>query len=67
MTSGDGTLYTNRFDYLEIVPGRRLVLDHGSDIHDDPARFPISEWPERHDTPATCVASFEGYVRSVVT
>src|ERR1044071_9076720 len=42
MTSGDGTLYTNRFDYLEIVPGERLVMDHGSDVDDDPARFRVT-------------------------
>ncbi len=42
MVSGDGTLYTNRFDYLEIVPGERLVMDHGSDIDDDPARFRVT-------------------------
>jgi uncharacterized protein YndB with AHSA1/START domain len=42
MTSGDGTVYPSRFDYLEIVPGARLVLDHGSDIDDDPARFRVT-------------------------
>jgi len=42
MTSGDGTVYTNRFDYLEVVPGERLVLDHGSDVDDDPARFRVT-------------------------
>ena len=42
MVSGDGTLYTNRFDYLEIVPGERLVMDHGSLIDDDPARFRVT-------------------------
>jgi uncharacterized protein YndB with AHSA1/START domain len=42
MTSPDGTLYTNRFDYLEIVPGRRLVIDHGQDIDDDPSRFRVT-------------------------
>ena len=42
MVSGDGTLYTNRFDYLEIVPGERLVFDHGSDVDDDPARFRVT-------------------------
>jgi uncharacterized protein YndB with AHSA1/START domain len=39
MTSSDGILYTNRFDYLEIVPGRRMVMDHGTDTDDDPGRF----------------------------
>jgi uncharacterized protein YndB with AHSA1/START domain len=42
MSSADGTVYTNRFDYLEIVPGERLVLDHGSDVDDDPARFRVT-------------------------
>ena len=42
MVSGDGTLYTNRFDYLEVVPGERMVLDHGSDVDDDPARFRVT-------------------------
>ena len=39
MTSADGILYTNRFEYLEIVPNERLVVDHGSDVDDDPTRF----------------------------
>ncbi|MCU1449895.1 MAG: hypothetical protein JWP02_2065 [Acidimicrobiales bacterium] len=39
MSSRDGTVFTNRFEYLEVVPSERLVLDHGSDIDDDPARF----------------------------
>ena len=42
MNSPDGTLYTNRFEYREVVPGERLVLDHGSDIDDDPARFRVT-------------------------
>jgi uncharacterized protein YndB with AHSA1/START domain len=42
MVSGDGTVFTNRFDYLEVVPSERLVLDHGSDTDDDPARFRVT-------------------------
>ena len=42
MIAGDGTVYTNRFDYLAIVPGERLVMDHGSDTDDDPARFRVT-------------------------
>ena len=42
MVSRDGTVFTNRFDYLEVVPGVRLVLDHGSDADDDPARFRVT-------------------------
>jgi uncharacterized protein YndB with AHSA1/START domain len=41
MSSGD-IVYTNRFDYLAVVPNERLVLDHGSDIDDDPARFRVT-------------------------
>ena len=42
MTSPDGTVFTNRFDYLEVVRGERLVLDHGSDTDDDPERFRVT-------------------------
>src|SRR3954468_1469861 len=42
MVSGDGDVFSNRFDYLEVVPGERLVLDHGSDVDDDPARFRVT-------------------------
>ena len=42
MVSPDGTVYTNRFDYIEVVSAERLVLDHGSDTDDDPARFRVT-------------------------
>jgi uncharacterized protein YndB with AHSA1/START domain len=42
MTAPDGTVYTNRFEYLEIVPGQTLVIDHGSDTDDDPGRFRVT-------------------------
>lgn len=42
MASEDGTVFTNRFDYVEVVPSERLVLDHGSDVDDDPARFRVT-------------------------
>lgn len=42
MTSADGTVYTNRFEYLEVVPDERLVMDHGTDLDDDPARFRVT-------------------------
>jgi uncharacterized protein YndB with AHSA1/START domain len=42
MISGDGTVFTNRFDYVEIAPSKRLVMDHGSDIDDDPTRFRVT-------------------------
>ncbi len=42
MTSGDGTVFTNRFDYLAVVPVEMLVLDHGPDADDDPTRFRVT-------------------------
>ena len=42
IASRDGTVFTNRFDYLEVVPSERLVMDHGSDADDDPARFRVT-------------------------
>ncbi len=42
MVAPDGTVYTNRFDYLEVVPSARLVMDHGSDVDDAPDRFRVT-------------------------
>jgi uncharacterized protein YndB with AHSA1/START domain len=42
MATADGTVFTNRFDYLDVVPVAKLVFDHGSDIDDDPARFRVT-------------------------
>ncbi len=42
MVAPDGTVHTNRMDYLEVVPARRLVCDHGPDIGDDPGRFRVT-------------------------
>jgi uncharacterized protein YndB with AHSA1/START domain/DNA-binding transcriptional ArsR family regulator len=42
MVTGDGTVLPNRFDYVSVVPGERLVFDHGSDVDDDPARFRVT-------------------------
>lgn len=42
MIAPDGTLYTNRFDYLAVVTDEQLVMDHGSDIDDDPTRFRVT-------------------------
>jgi uncharacterized protein YndB with AHSA1/START domain len=42
MIAPDGTVYTNRFDYLELVPDERMVLDHGADVDDDPGRFRVT-------------------------
>ena len=42
MVAPDGTLYTNRFDYLVVVTDQRLVMDHGPDVDDDPGRFRVT-------------------------
>lgn len=42
MRAPDGTLYTNRVDYLEIVAPERLVFDHGTGDADDPNRFRVT-------------------------
>jgi uncharacterized protein YndB with AHSA1/START domain len=42
IASADGTVYTNRFDYVDVAPAERLVFDHGSDVDDDPARFRVT-------------------------
>ena len=42
MTYTDGTVYTNRYSYVEVVPHERLVMIHGSDIDDDPGRFRVT-------------------------
>jgi uncharacterized protein YndB with AHSA1/START domain len=42
LTTPDGTVFPNRFDYVEVVPNERLVMDHGSDVDDDPSRFRVT-------------------------
>ena len=41
MISADGTVYTNRFDFVDVVPNERLLFDHGFDRDDDPDRFRV--------------------------
>lgn len=42
MHASDGTVFTNRFAYLEVVPNERLIMDHGSDQDDSPDRFRVT-------------------------
>lgn len=42
MHASDGTIFTNRFLYLDVVPDGRLVMDHGSDQDDSPDRFRVT-------------------------
>jgi len=42
MIAPDGTVLSGRFDYLDVVPGERLVMDHGSDADGDPDRFRVT-------------------------
>lgn len=39
MVAPDGTRFDNRMVFLEIVAPDLLVIDHGSDLDDDPSRF----------------------------
>jgi uncharacterized protein YndB with AHSA1/START domain len=42
LVASDGTVYTNRVDYLTVVPQQMLMYDHGSDIDDDPMGFRVT-------------------------
>jgi uncharacterized protein YndB with AHSA1/START domain len=42
MIGPDGTLYTNRMDFLEIKRPERLIFDHGSDKDDDATKFRVT-------------------------
>jgi uncharacterized protein YndB with AHSA1/START domain len=42
MRAPNGTRYPNRIEYLEIKKPERLVMDHGSDVDDDPHRFRVT-------------------------
>ena len=42
MRAPDGTVYSNRMAYLEIVPNEKIVADHGRDLDDDPERFRVT-------------------------
>jgi uncharacterized protein YndB with AHSA1/START domain len=37
-----GEVYPNRMTFLEVVPDRLLVFEHGLDIDDDPERFHVT-------------------------
>lgn len=48
MRTADGTDWTNRIRYREVVVPERLVYDHGSDVEDDPNGFHvITEFHDR--------------------
>lgn len=42
MIAPAGQIFSNRLRFLEIIPGERLVYDHGSDQDDDPNRFRVT-------------------------
>jgi len=37
-----GQIFSSRIRFLEIIPGERLVFDHGCDLNDDPKRFRVT-------------------------
>lgn len=55
MYSSDGTVFTNRFAYVEVVPNERLIMDHGSDQDDSPDRFRVTVTFDRQDNGKTVV------------
>lgn len=42
MVAPNGHVYSNRIEYLEIVPSELLVFDHSGDSDDDPNRFRVT-------------------------
>jgi uncharacterized protein YndB with AHSA1/START domain len=42
MIAPGGQIFSNRIRFLKIIPGERLVYDHGSDLNDDPNRFHVT-------------------------
>ena len=42
MIAPNGQRFDNRMVFLEVTPNERLVLDHGSDMDDDPNRFRVT-------------------------
>ena len=42
MVAPDGTRFNNRMVFLEVVAPELLVIDHGSDVDDDPGRFRVT-------------------------
>lgn len=55
MRASDGTIYTNRFAYLEVVPNQRLIMDHSSDEDDSPDRFRLTITFDQQDNGKTVV------------
>ena len=55
MYSSDGTVFTNRFAYVEVVPNERLIMDHGSDQDDSPDRFRVTVTIDMQDNGKTVV------------
>ena len=55
MCSSDGTVFTNRFEYVEVVPNERLIMDHGSDQDDSPDRFRVIVTIDLQDNGKTVV------------
>lgn len=42
MRAPNGQVFSNRVEYVEIVPNERLVFDHGTDRDDDPGKFRVT-------------------------
>lgn len=55
MVAADGTVFTNRYRYFEVIPNQKLVMDHGSDIDNDPDRFRVTVTFDQQDDGKTVV------------
>lgn len=55
MVAADGTVFTNRYHYFEVVPNQKLVMDHGSDMDNDPNRFRVTVTFDQQDDGKTIV------------
>ena len=55
MRAPDGTVFTNRFLYLDVSPFNKLEMDHGSDQDDSPDRFRVTVTFEQQDDGKTVV------------
>ena len=55
MLASDGTVFTNRYRYIEIVENEKLVMDHGSDVGNDPDRFRVTVTFDQQDDVKTII------------
>ena len=55
MCAEDGTVYTNRFTFIEVLPDRRLVMNHGSDVDNADDCFRVTVTFDQQENGSTVV------------